>query len=179
MVQNNSLPVAEFASSFTSRQPWEKERPRILIIACSDGRYQQSLDDFLNHHLGITHYDRLFAPGGPGALAPSTFSYFRGEQFRQESAFLIDAHNLEEIILIFHGPSEKGGPLEATCADYRRKMHGARTGEIYQQQEKDLQEAVKAVIRANSTLRIRAFRAEVCADLRVEFVPLPIAPPSV
>ena len=138
-----------------------------------------SLDEFLNKNLGINHYDRLYAPGGPGALAHSTLSYFRGEQFRQESAFLIDAHNLEEIILIFHGPSEKGGPLEATCADYRRKMHGARTSEIYQQQEKDLQEAVKAVIRANSALRVRAFRAEVCADLRVEFVPLPITTPSV
>lgn len=149
-----------------------------MIIACSDGRYQQSLDEFLGRHLGINHYDRLYAPGGPGALAHSTLSYFRGEQFRQESAFLIDAHNLEEIILIFHGPSAKGGPLEATCADYRRKMHGAGTAEIYRQQEKDLQEAVKAVFQANSALRVRAFRAEVCADLRVEFVPLPIAAPS-
>src|ERR1700710_1992926 len=119
MVQSNSKPTESLEAPFVSRQPWGKDRPRILIIACSDGRYQQPLDDFLNQHLGITHYDRLYAPGGPGALAHSTLSYFRGEQFRQESAFLIDAHNLEEIILIFHGPVEQGGPLEATCADYR------------------------------------------------------------
>ena len=147
-----------------------------MIIACSDGRYQQSLDDFLNHHLGITHYDRLFAPGGPGALAPSTLSYFRGEQFRQESAFLIDAHSLEEIIFIFHGPVDHEGPNEATCADYRRKMHSARTAEINRQQEVDLQEAVKAVVKANKDLRMRAFRAEVRADMHVQFVPLRIAP---
>ncbi|MCW3097212.1 MAG: hypothetical protein JWL77_2830 [Chthonomonadaceae bacterium] len=149
-----------------------------MIIACSDGRYQQSLDDFLNHHLGITHYDRLYAPGGPGALAPSTFSYFRGEQFRQESAFLIDAHGLEEIIFIFHGPVEHEGPHEATCADYRRKMHNARTAEIYRQQEVDLQEAVKAVVKANKDLRMRAFRAEVRADMHVQFVPMKIVPPD-
>lgn len=181
MAQNESPTVAAVAPPFVSAHLWQKERPHILIIACSDGRYQQSLDDFLNHHLGITHYDRLFAPGGPGALAPSTFSYFRGEQFRQESAFLIDAHSLEEIIFIFHGPVDHEGPNEATCADYRRKMHSARTTEIYRQQEVDLQEAVKAVVKANKDLRMRAFRAEVRADMHVQFVPLRIAPidPSV
>ena len=147
-----------------------------MIIACSDGRYQQSLDDFLNQHLGINHYDRLYAPGGPGALVPSTLSYFRGEQFRQESAFLIEAHALEEIIFIFHGPVDQEGPLEATCADYRRKMHSARTAEIYKQQEADLQEAVKAVVKVNKDLRMRAFRAEVRADMHVQFVPLKIEP---
>ncbi len=147
-----------------------------MIIACSDGRYQLSLDEFLTNHLGITHYDRLYAPGGPGAMAPSTFSYFRGEQFRQESAFLIDAHGLEEIIFIFHGPVDQQGPHEATCADYRRKMHSARTLEIYRQQETDLQEAAKAVLKANQDIRMRAFRAEVQADLHVQFVPLTIAP---
>ena len=176
MVQNQALPVADIALPFVSVHLWQKDRPRILIIACSDGRYQQSLDDFLNHHLGITHYDRLYAPGGPGALAPSTFSYFRGEQFRQESAFLIDAHSLEEIVFIFHGPVDHEGPNEATCADYRRKMHSAHTSEIYRQQEVDLQEAVKAVIKANKDLRMRAFRAEVRADMHVQFVPMRIDP---
>src|SRR5271166_6231909 len=134
---------------FVSTNAWHSRRPHILIIACSDGRYQQSLDEFLDSHLGIQHYDRLYAPGGPGALASSTLSYFRGEQFRQESAFLVDAHGLEEIIFIFHGPMNKEGPQEATCADYRRKMYGASTVEIQRQQEADLQEAVKAVVKAN------------------------------
>ncbi len=176
MVQNTSPTTLGLEPPFVSSYLWEKSRPRILIIACSDGRYQQSLDDFLYRHLGITHYDRLYAPGGPGALAPSTFSYFRGEQFRQESAFLIDAHSLEEIIFIFHGPVEHGGPLEATCADYRRKMHSARTAEIYKQQETDLQEAAQAAVKANKNIHMRAFRAEVRADMHVEFVPLQIAP---
>jgi hypothetical protein len=150
-----------------------------MIVACSDGRYQLSLDEFLDNHLGITYYDRLYAPGGPGALASSTLSYFRGEQFRQESAFLIDAHSLEEIIFIFHGPIDRSGPLDATCADYRRKMPSGSTGEIYRQQEADLREAVQAVMKANRDVKILAFRAEVRDDLRVEFVPLPVdLPPS-
>lgn len=161
-------------AQFASAHIWQKERPRILIIACSDGRYQQSLDEFLDNHLGITHYDRLYAPGGPGALASSTFSYFRGEQFRKESAFLVDAHRLEEILFIFHGPVPKEGPEDATCADYRRKMLSATTQEIYRQQAADLQEAVKAVLKVNKDIRLRAFRAEVRADMRVQYVPLEI-----
>ena len=160
----------ETETIFVSTRIWDVERPRILIVACSDGRYQQSLDEFLDDHLGITHYDRLYAPGGPGALASSTLSYFRGEQFRQESAFLVAAHGLEEIIFIFHGPMNKMGPPEATCADYRRKMYSASTTEIYRQQETDLQEAVRAVMKANKDIKVRAFRAEVRADLRVQFV---------
>jgi len=162
------------ATVFVSTRVWQSARPRVMIIACSDGRYQQSLDEFLNTHLGITHYDRLYAPGGPGALASSALSYFRGEQFRQESAFLVDAHSLEEIIFIFHGPVSREGPLEATCADYRRKMHGASTPEIYKQQEADLQEAVKAMRKANKDISVHAFRAEVRADRRVDFVPIKI-----
>lgn len=176
MTQNDQLqpPDWEAEKPFVSTRSWQAARPRILIVACSDGRYQQSLDDFLNNHLDITHYDRLYAPGGPGALASSTLSYFRGEHFRQEAAFLVDAHGLEEIIFIFHGPMNREGPLEATCADYRRKMHGANTQEIYRQQEADLQEAVKTVLKANKDVQVSAFRAEVRADMRVQFVPLPI-----
>lgn len=171
----NNLPQSsdvEFEKPFVSTYAWMTDRPRILIVACSDGRYQQSLDEFLDNHLGITHYDRLYAPGGPGALASSTLSYFRGEQFRQESAFLIDAHGLEEILFIFHGPVNREGPLDATCADYRRKMYSASTVEIYRQQEADLQEAIRAVRKASNEVRIRAFRAEVRADNRVMFMPL-------
>ena len=170
-----ALPQAgERETAFVSNQPWQADRPRILIVACSDGRYQQSLDEFLSTHLNIRHYDRLYAPGGPGALASSALSYFRGEQFRQESAFLVDAHGLEEIIFIFHGPVSKEGPLDATCADYRRKMYGAGTLEIHRQQETDLREAVKAVLKANNEMRLSAYRAEVLGDQRVRFVPLPI-----
>jgi hypothetical protein len=172
--QQQQLPDLEPEQAFVSAHTWNMDRPRILIVACSDGRYQLSLDEFLDHHLGITHYDRLYAPGGPGALASSALSYFRGEQFRQESAFLVEAHRLEEIIFIFHGPVNQEGPVDATCADYRRKMSGAGTVEIYRQQELDLQEAVRAVMKANKDIHVRAFRAEVRADRRVHYVPLKI-----
>lgn len=158
-------------SSFSSSQRWGVERPHILIVACSDGRYQLGLDEFLETHLGITYYDRLYAPGGPGALASSTYSFMRGEQFRQESLFLASAHLLDEVVLIFHGPAPDGPP-EATCADYLRKMPYCSPEEILRQQSLDLKEVVAAFRRADREIGLRAFRAEVRADSRIQFVPM-------
>jgi len=149
------------------------ERPHVLVVACSDGRYQNVLDDFLRNHLGITDYDRVYIAGGPGALASSSLSYFRGDQFRQETAFLIERHGIERIVLIFHGPLLDGGPKEAVCADYDRKMPYASPAEIHAQHEKDLKEVLRDIRKMNAALQIQIFRAEVRSDLRVQFTPLP------
>lgn len=39
---------------YVSRARWDDERPGVLVIACSDGRLQENLDDFLTGHLGST-----------------------------------------------------------------------------------------------------------------------------
>jgi len=149
--------------------PWNSQCPRTLVIACSDGRLQENLDNFLHHGLGIAHYDRLYAPGGPGALAASGFDHFRAEVFRRECRFLLHAHSIQELILIFHGPAE-GGPQEATCADYQRKLPGASASRIRQQQEQDAN-AVKA-INWGIEVQTRVFRCEVTAANTVQFVPV-------
>jgi hypothetical protein len=149
------------------------ERPHVLVVACSDGRYQKALDDFLRNHLGITYYDRVYIAGGPGALASGSLSYFRSDQIRQETAFLIEAHGIERIVLVFHGPLLDGGPREAVCADYDRKMPSASPAEIHAQHEKDLHEILRGMRGVNLDLRIEIFRAEVRGDLRVQFTPLP------
>jgi hypothetical protein len=157
---------------FVSSNAWTFERPHVLVVACSDGRYQKALDEFLQQHLDIVDYDRMYVPGGPGALASSTLSYFRGDQFRQETAFLIERHGIERVVLIFHGPLLQGGPLEATCADYDRKMPYASPAEIHAQHEKDLLEILRLMRRENPSLNIEMFRAEVRGDHRVQFTPL-------
>ena len=156
---------------FLTTNLWTIERPRILVVACSDGRYQEALDEFLQQ-LGILDYDRLYVPGGPGALASSSLSYFRGDQFRQEIAFLLERHGVERVVLIFHGPLPDDGPSEATCADYDRKMPFATPAEIHAQHEKDLVEILRGMRGAKPGLGIEIFRAEVRGDFRVQFTPL-------
>jgi hypothetical protein len=157
---------------FVSANTWTIERPHVLVVACSDGRYQKALDEFLRAHLGITDYDRMYVPGGPGALASSMLSYFRGDQYRQDTAFLIDRHGVERLVLIFHGPLLPDGPREATCADYDRRMPSAMSGEIHAQHENDLPEVLRGMRRAAPHLTIDIFRAEVRPDRRVQFTRL-------
>ena len=157
--------------TYVSAKLWSLERPHILIICCSDGRYQEAIDEFLNAHLGINDYDRVFIPGGPAALATSALELGRTHQFRKEVTFLIQAHGVEETILIFHGRAEDG-PGNAVCADYRRVMPRATPSEIARRQEEDYAEAKREVFASMHGVRVRCFRAEVGADERVQFVPM-------
>ena len=160
---------------FVTSTGWNAERPRVLVVACSDGRLQENLDEFLLRHLGIEHYDRLYAPGGPGAMASSGVYYSRADGIRRECAFLVAAHRVEDVYLIFHGPAADGPP-EATCADYARKLPNATPEEIRRQQERDTAEIVRDGFGWEVRPRIHAFRCEVTATGGVQFVPLPLLP---
>lgn len=157
------------AAGYVTSAPWNPRRPSALVIACSDGRLQQNLDDFLHHELGITDYDRLYAPGGGGALATSGSDYLRAGHLHAECRFLLTAHQIEDMYLIFHGPAADG-PEEALCADYRRKLPLASTDQVRRQQEADA--ARLLAYPWGSPVRVHAFRSEVRADGRVQFIPL-------
>src|SRR5688500_5046649 len=87
---------------------WNPARPRILVIACSDGRLQEATDDFLANHLGITHYDRLYVPGGAGGLSPSGRDFLRAQNLQRECRYLVEAHGVERLLALFHGPAPDG-----------------------------------------------------------------------
>jgi hypothetical protein len=157
--------------TFISRFPWNRSRPNKLVIACSDGRLQENLDDFLQGHLGIQHYDRLYAPGGPGALASSGFEFSRSDAFRRECLFLVSAHNVEDVYLIFHGPAVDG-PEEAVCADYLRIFPRYRPEQIRTEQQKDLNEILKAGFGWQRHVRVHAYRCEVRSDGGIQFMEL-------
>lgn len=168
------MPPSEAASptadeTYVCHRPWDDSRPRVLVVACSDGRLQENLDEFLNSR-GITHYDRLFVPGGPGALASSGYELMRHDQLRRETQFLITAHGVEELFLIFHGAAPDG-PEIAACADYKRKLPALNAAAINAAQEKDVVELLR-LFAWPVHLKVRVFRAEVGADGQVRFVPL-------
>ena len=118
---------------------WTAERPSTLVIACSDGRIQEATDEFLRQHLHVTRYDRFYVPGGAGALTSSGRDFVRAQQLRRECRYLIELHNVNNIVLLFHGPA-KDGPLAAACADYRRKMPWASVTQLRWRQEQDAEE---------------------------------------
>lgn len=161
------MPVPD--DPYVCRHPWNDARPRVLVVACSDGRLQENLDEFLSAR-GIKHPDRLFVPGGPGALASSGYELLRLDQLRRETKFLIEAHGVEDLFLIFHGAAD-GGPAVACCADYKRKLPGTSASDINLAQEQDVSE-LERLFAWPVHLRLHVFRAEVGADERVRFVPM-------
>ncbi|MBI5092321.1 MAG: hypothetical protein HZB26_07735 [Candidatus Hydrogenedentes bacterium] len=147
---------------------WDPARPHVLVIACSDGRCQEQTDEFLSLQLNIEQYDRLYVPGGPGALCPSGVEYLRADYYRRECNFLLDAHDIEQVVLLFHSGAADG-PDEAMCADYRRKLPYRTTAELRAQQEMDARELIQHVSAFHGKVRIHLYRAEVGLDGAVAF----------
>jgi hypothetical protein len=156
---------------YVSDLRWDPTRPHILVIACSDGRLQERTDEFLMHSLGIRQYDRLYVAGGGGALAPSGKDFLRAQQMRRECRFLVDVHEIEEIVLLFHAPAADGPP-EAMCADYRRKLPQMAVTKLREQQERDARELMAARADWAGNARVRVYRCETHGGGDLEFVPL-------
>lgn len=137
------------------------------MVACSDGRLQENLDEWVHEALGITHYDRLYAPGGAGALVSSGSDFLRPDHYHRECEFLLKAHAISDIYLIFHGPGVDG-PDEAICADYRSKLPGASIARHRERQNLDARELKR--LNWGSAVRIHTYRCEVRTDDSIEFV---------
>ena len=152
---------------YQTSRTWNGERPRTLVIACSDGRFQEEVDEFLQYHLAIDHYARLYVPGGAGALATSGIERARGERNLGECRFLISVHGIERIILLFHAPAVDG-PAEATCGDYRRKLPTSSPAAIRRQQEQDAEQIWRDGL--GDGIRLEIYRCEVTRDGLVGFV---------
>ncbi len=157
------------APVYTSRFQWNVERPRVLVACCSDGRLQEAIDEFLQNHLHIRDYDRFYTPGGPAALTPGGYEFLRATQYRDDLAFLVRVHKVEELLLIFHGAAPDG-PEAATCAHYHRVLPGASAAAVREQQGQDLADLRMYLNGLRLTARVRAYQAEVLGDRRVQFV---------
>ena len=161
-------PSTDDKKHFVTSQQWSVERPDVLVVACSDGRLQFSIDHFLNAELGVKHYDRMYMPGGSGALIPGGCEFIRADHYRRDLYFLLHAHGTDDLILLSHGAAEDGPP-EATCAHYRRLMPNADLETVRKQQIEDVREFLRSAQTELSKVRVRAFRAEVLADLTVRY----------
>jgi hypothetical protein len=157
--------------ALTLARPWKADRPLVLVIACSDGRLQIATDEFLSRHLAITDYDRLYLPGGAGALCPSGRDYMRAHQMQQECRALIEVHRVENVIALFHGPGPDG-PDEAICADYRRKMEWGTPHQVRDRQVDDARELLAEGWQWAGKARVSMYRCEVEASRSLRFVTL-------
>jgi hypothetical protein len=88
--------------NYESTIPYVGERIHAAAIYCSDGRVGEHFDDFLQNGLKLPRYDRVALPGGPACLAGHTEAHLEEHGVVDELKFLVDAHELERVILIAH-----------------------------------------------------------------------------
>ena len=69
---------------------------------CSDGRWGEAFDEFCQKHLLIPRYDRWAVPGGPAWLAAPEDGGDFYQAAREQIDFLVQAHQLQRIVLITH-----------------------------------------------------------------------------
>lgn len=149
--------------------PWSDRPFEALVVSCSDGRFNAQIDEFLHHQLAISCYDRLYLPGGAGALAATGTEFLRVQRIRAECQFLIRAHAIRRAVLLFHGPTADG-PREALCGDYLRRLPTSTVAGIRLQQERDARQLLREGLGPSVALEI--YRCEVGKDAIVQFVPM-------
>jgi hypothetical protein len=79
---------------------------------------------------------------------------------RRECQFLVEAHGVEHLILLFHGPAPEG-PAEAVCADYRRKHPWYRPDQVRAQQDADVRDLLNRRDEFAGAARLSVYRIEV------------------
>jgi hypothetical protein len=150
---------------------WSPARPNVLVVACSDGRLQEATDVFLANELGVVRYDRFYVPGGGGALVASGYDFARAQQMKRECRYLIELHGIGRIVLLMHGPAA-GGPAEAACADYRRKLPRASVEQLREQQAVDASHLMRQRSKWAGLATVAIYRCEIDVGGAITFVDL-------
>src|SRR2546423_4656560 len=126
-----SVPAPD--SVYTSALPFEDERIHAAAIYCSDGRFGEQMDEFLQNGLQLPRYDRLALPGGPACLAGHSATYYEKSALARQLRFLIDIHGLNKLVLIAHD----------SCAFYNDVFLGSRPRE--HAQHVDIEKAAETI----------------------------------
>jgi len=136
---------------YASDHPFDTHRIHALAIYCSDGRFGEQFDDFLQNHLDLPRYDRLAVPGGPACLAGHYGTANELAGIKDQIKFLIDAHSLETVVLIQHHG----------CAFYSEAMEQCSAEHMKPAQDNDLMFAKAEIRRMAPSLKVMTVYARL------------------
>ena len=148
----------ENPSVFVSAHPFDTSRIRAAAIYCSDGRFGEQFDDFLQNALALPRYDRLAVPGGAACLAGHFGSFWEEEGLLEQLRFLIQVHGIERVVLIAH----------EGCAFYTERLR-VLPSQLQSQQWQDMQAAAGRIRAVAPGLVIDTFFARKHPDGTVRF----------
>ena len=142
---------------YLCRLPFESERIHAAAIYCSDGRFGEHMDDFLQNALALPRYDRLVVPGGPTRLIDRFAAIDEQRATRNDLQFLVEAHGLERVILIAH----------TDCAYYTSRQ-SLSPDDLEAMQKADLLKAARVIQDATKLVRVDTYFARL-KDQTVQF----------
>ncbi len=138
---------------------FEASYPPVLAIYCSDGRYAEACDWFIEHCLGEPRFDQWAVPGGAAWLCLHYDRVWEHELARRYLQFLIRAHQIQRVVMIAH----------ENCGFYRER--GVPPEKMHEQQIADLRTAKRTLLSWFPQLKVECFFAQP-TEGRVSFTPV-------
>jgi carbonic anhydrase len=120
--------------NFIAPTPWTAERPKTLVICCSDGRWHAQVEDFLDAR-AARRADMCVLPGGPAAFSLWGAGFDESRPLEKNFKFLAKHHDLESVWLIAH----------QGCAYYGTKYPCRDAKQMVDRQLEDLEHARKTL----------------------------------
>ncbi len=120
------------ATVYHSALAWDPARSDTVIITCVDGRWQQQIRDFAEHHIKVDAHADVFAV--PGGIEPLTLVDLVPKDFnflRRRLEMVVEGHGTRRIVAIAH----------QDCGWYRRRQLGPFKLDLQQRQLADLKRA--------------------------------------
>ena len=132
-------------------QPVSADLPGVVVIHCSDGRFQPWFQDFLRRDLGVEHYSLIAVPGGAQFLTLVEYlPKFAWAGWRWMK-FLADLAAPARVILIAH----------EDCRWYLDTRFGIPPRDPRGKQVQDLQSARAALVERFGKLPVELYYARL------------------
>ncbi len=119
---------------FVASDPWSGERPRALVVCCSDGRWHAQVHEFIGRNVS-DRPDLYSVPGGPAGLSVWSSSFDEAHVAEKSFRFLAEHHQLQAVWLIAH----------SECAYYHTKYHPHDAQFIVRRQFEDLKRSADTI----------------------------------
>lgn len=141
---------------FTTASEWQEVNEYILVMACTDPRFQVARKEFIEEYFGLKRYDPLVLPGGPAAIL---YTSILSAVMRMSVRELDKRHNFTRTIAFAHHD----------CLVYRRRFPRLTDAERRDRQFADLCAFKTEIRRVIPGIQADTFYAEP-ADGHIQFL---------
>lgn len=146
---------------YESSIPWSPERPDILVVCCSDGRFHAQVFDFIHERVS-DRSDLYVVAGGPVVIDPWASSFDEARAFDSSLRLFEQFHDLQQACLIAH----------EGCAYYRERHPGTDVAALESRQVRDLRRGAELLRERFPRLSVQLVYARLVAGhVRFEVVP--------